>query len=277
MEPAPLWQPVFPSAELVQHAADLIPHIAAEQSDVLAEAPRWEIVVSPGVFRVRTRDYARAERTHERAIERHRKNVDVAAAWEGDLPEPLPTRGTIVAWTPKSRARLVERLSDLDYTRLYGRFHICDGCGEEYDEHFDRCSACRSASRTTEDRRGRLPAMLTLTYPGRLADRRTRPAARHDALPGAVQPLRAGVGRAAARAVEEGVPGPRGAALPHLDHAADGHDDRSRIRRPDSRSTSTSSAGSRSRGPTWWPTPTRSSAAATSRLGPASTTRRASS
>ena len=39
-------------------------------------------------------------------------------------------------------------------------------CGEEYDEHFDRCPACRSASRTTEDRRGRLPAMLTLTYPG---------------------------------------------------------------------------------------------------------------
>ena len=28
-EPVPLWQPAFPSAELVQHAADLIPHITA--------------------------------------------------------------------------------------------------------------------------------------------------------------------------------------------------------------------------------------------------------
>ena len=165
-EPAPLWQPAFPSAELVQHAADLIPHIRAEEPDMLPEGPQWEIVVSPGVFRVRTRDYARMERTHERAVERQRKDIDVAAAWDGDLPEPPPTRGTIVAWTRKSRARLVERLSDLDYTRLYGRFHICDAYGEEYDEHFDRCPACRSGSRTTEDRRGRLPAMLTLTYPG---------------------------------------------------------------------------------------------------------------
>ncbi len=169
VERAPLWQPSFPSAELVQHAADLIPHItagAAGELGLLTEGPRWEIVVSPGVFRVRTRDYARAERTHERAVERHRKHIDVAATWEGDMPDPLPTRGTIMAWTRKSRARLVERLSDLDYTRLYGRFHICADCREEYDEHLDRCPRCRSGHRITEDRRGRLPAMLTLTYPG---------------------------------------------------------------------------------------------------------------
>jgi RNA polymerase subunit RPABC4/transcription elongation factor Spt4 len=48
----------------------------------------------------------------------------------------------------------------------YGRFHICGDCREEYDEHVDRCPRCRSGRRTTEDRRGRLPAMLTLTYPG---------------------------------------------------------------------------------------------------------------
>lgn len=162
---APLWQPAFPSAELVQHAADLIPHIAVE-AGALAEGRRWEIVVSPGVFRVRTRDYARAERTHERAVERRRKDSDIAATWEGDMPEPLPTRGTITAWTRKSRARLVERLSDLDYTYLYGRFHVCAGCRREYDEHLDRCPRCHHAGRTTEDRRGRLPAMLTLTYPG---------------------------------------------------------------------------------------------------------------
>jgi len=44
-----LWQPPFPSAELVQHAADLIPHLTVEESDALEEGPRWEIVVSPGV------------------------------------------------------------------------------------------------------------------------------------------------------------------------------------------------------------------------------------
>ena len=237
---------------------------------MLAEGPRWEIVVSPGVFRVRTRDYARAERTHERAIERHRKNVDVAAAWDGDLPEPLRTRGTIVAWTRKSRTRLVERLSDLDYTRLYGRFHICDGCGEEYDEHFDRCSACRSASRTTEDRRGRLPAMLTLTYPGdwlTVAPDAQRVTMHFQALCKRYErawgePLRGPwkkefQGRGARHSTSR--PRRRWARRPFP------------IRRPDSRSASTSSAGSRSRGPTSWPTPTRSSAAATSRLGPAST------
>ena len=169
VEPAPLWQPSFPSPELVQHAADLIPHIAAGaigQAAEISEGPRWEIVVSPGVFRVRTRDYARAERTHERAMERRRKNVDVAATWEGEMPDALPTRGTITAWTPRSRARLVAALADLDYTKLYGRFHICQACREEYDDGLSVCPACRSSWRTTEDRSSRLPAMLTLTYPG---------------------------------------------------------------------------------------------------------------
>ena len=167
--PAALWQPAFPSPDLVQHAADLIPHIAAGtvgESAEITEGPRWEIVVSPGAFRVRTRNYARGERTHERAVHRHRKAVDVAATWEGDLPDLLSTRGTITAWTRRSRARLVERLAELDYTKLYGRFHVCTDCREEYDEHFDHCPSCRSTQRTTENRLSRLPAMLTLTYPG---------------------------------------------------------------------------------------------------------------
>jgi hypothetical protein len=153
----------------VQHAADLIPHLTAGavgQAVEISEGPRWEIVVSPGVFRVRTRDYARAERTHERAVERHRKDVDVAASWEGEMPDALPTRGTITAWTPRSRARLVAALADLDYTKLYGRFHVCMSCREEYDEGLTLCPKCRSQSRTIEDRTKRLPAMLTLTYPG---------------------------------------------------------------------------------------------------------------
>jgi len=39
----------FPSAALVPHGADLIPHLTVEESDALEEGPRWEIVVSPGV------------------------------------------------------------------------------------------------------------------------------------------------------------------------------------------------------------------------------------
>lgn len=164
-EPEPLWKPSFPSPELVQHAADLIPHITPEPGD-LGEGPRWEIVVSPGSFKIRTRNYARAERTHDRAVERHQKQIDVAATWDGEIPDPLPTRGTISGWTRRSRARLIERLSDLDYTKLYGRFHICTDCREEFDGDLDRCSRCRSDHFRVEDRTSRLPAMLTLTYPG---------------------------------------------------------------------------------------------------------------
>ena len=108
-----LWGPRFPGPELVHAAANMLPSIseAAGRDAVLGEAPRWwEIVVSPGVIRVRTRDYARAERAHERAIRRHQAAVDMAVTYlrEGDdVPEPIPTRGTIYAWSPRSRARMV--------------------------------------------------------------------------------------------------------------------------------------------------------------------------
>ncbi|WP_300008181.1 hypothetical protein [Pseudonocardia sp.] len=152
-------------------AADLLPSIT-EQSGrdaVIGEGPRWEIVVSPGVIRVRTRDYARAERTHERQLRHHQAGVDIRAGYlaEGrDVPEPLPTRGTICAWSAKSRARLIARLSDLDYTRLYGRYRTCTDCGTEHSDQLDHCPACRSPRAAIVDRTGRLPAMLTLTYPG---------------------------------------------------------------------------------------------------------------
>jgi hypothetical protein len=166
-----LWRPAFPGSALVEAAADLLPSIeeAAGRDAVLGEGPRWEIAVSPGVIRVRTRDYAKAERTHERQLRRHRAEVDMVAVWlaKGEqLPELLPTRGTIYAWSPRSRARLVARLSDLDYTRLYGRYKICDACGTEYGDLLDRCPTCRSTQATMVDRSNRLPAMLTLTYPG---------------------------------------------------------------------------------------------------------------
>jgi hypothetical protein len=167
----PLWRPAFPSPELVHAAADLLPSIrdASGRNAELVEGPRWEIVVSPGVIRVRTRDYARAERRHERELRRHQAAVDMAVTYlrEGDeVPEPLPSRGTIYAWSQRSRARLVARLSDLDYTRLYGRYRTCSDCDTCYSDQLDRCPSCRSARSCVVDRSNRLPAMITLTYPG---------------------------------------------------------------------------------------------------------------
>jgi hypothetical protein len=166
-----LWKPAFPGPELVGAAADLLPSIqdASGRSVTLSESPRWEVVVSPGVIRVRTRDYARAERAIERRRAHDRAEANMAATFlaEGkEVPELLPTRGTIVAWSPKSRARLVARLSDLDYTRLYGRYRTCTACSTDYDAQLDRCPACRSYRSVLTDRSHRLPAMITLTYPG---------------------------------------------------------------------------------------------------------------
>lgn len=136
---AALWRPRFPSAELVSEAADLVPSIrqAAGPESVVREGPHWEITVAPGMVSVRSRDYARMERAAERQVQAHRVTVDQLARHvveTGDMPaDPKPTR-EIVGWSRKSRARMVERLCSLDYAPLFPA--------------------------------GRLPAMITLTYPG---------------------------------------------------------------------------------------------------------------
>jgi len=152
-------------------AADLLPAVepASGRHAEIGEGPRWEIVVSPGVLRVRTRDHARAERTYERQQRRRRIDADMAVAWlrEGEgVPELLTTRGAITAWSPRSRARMIARLSDLDYTRLYGRYRTCVACGRDFDPAGECCPHCKTIDSTVTDRSGRLPAMLTLTYPG---------------------------------------------------------------------------------------------------------------
>ncbi|MGH3900135.1 MAG: rolling circle replication-associated protein, partial [Pseudonocardiaceae bacterium] len=169
--PEGVWRPAFPGAKLVGAAADLLPAVreAGGRGERLGEGPRWEVVVSPGVLRVRTRDYARAERGGGRREAHRRAGVDMAATFLADgqeVPEPLPTRGTIVAWSPKSRARLVARLSDLDYTRLYGRYRTCTTCNGAYDPELACCPACQATMSSVTDRSRRLPAMVTLTYPG---------------------------------------------------------------------------------------------------------------
>ena len=164
-----LWRPRFPGAELVGAAADLLPAVqpTTGRTSEIAEGPRWEIVVSPGV--VAGPHHAKAERSYERQQRRRRIDADMAVARlrEGeDVPELLSTRGAIVAWSPRSRAWMIARLSDLDYTRLYGRYRTCTSCGRDFDPDGTRCPVCKSTGSTVTDRTGRLPAMLTLTYPG---------------------------------------------------------------------------------------------------------------
>jgi len=74
-----------------------------------------------------------------------------------EVPEPLPIRGTIYAWSARSRARLVARLSDLDYTRLYGRYRTCSDCGTDYSEQLDHCPGCRSPRAVVVDERAGYP------------------------------------------------------------------------------------------------------------------------
>jgi len=77
-----LWRTRFPGPELVGAAADLLPSVQPPNGRAaqITEGPRWEIVVSPGVLRVRTRDYARAERTCERQQRRDHTYADIAAS-----------------------------------------------------------------------------------------------------------------------------------------------------------------------------------------------------
>lgn len=135
---AELWKPRFPSAELVDQAAALLPVVHAAGQELLTEGPRPFIRVGPGVLEVRTKDYARADRTHEREHRRHLIEVDQDVAYyqqHGEFPEdPEPTRA-ITEWSRKSQTNMIRALGMLDFTPMY----------------VDR---------------SRIPAMLTLTYPG---------------------------------------------------------------------------------------------------------------
>ena len=134
-----LWSPRFPSTELVEQAAALVPQVrqASGRGSEIAEGPHWEFSVAPGMVSVRSKDYARAERTHERQVKAHRATVDQLARHLVDtgehLEDPEPGR-VITGWSRKSRSNMVERLCTLDYAPLFPV--------------------------------GRLPAMVTLTYPG---------------------------------------------------------------------------------------------------------------
>jgi hypothetical protein len=130
----------FPRSELVASAAALFERAQpwAHGPDCLGEKPdsgRFRITVGPGVVRLGWTNPVRAEKASERAVNRHR--LDVAAEVDHikagrDMPNP-PGRA-ITEWSRKSRAAKCGTFAELDYTPLV------------------EC--------------GRVPAMVTLTYPG---------------------------------------------------------------------------------------------------------------
>ena len=53
---------------------------------------------------------------------------------------------------PTVPRRMIARLSDLAYTRLYGRDRTCTGCGRDYGQDSTRCPNCKSPASTLTDR-----------------------------------------------------------------------------------------------------------------------------
>jgi hypothetical protein len=130
----------------------------AERRGVEPESGRFRIYIGPGVVRLGWTNPVRAEKTTERAVGYHQKDVDDAkchvrndlelSADHGDRAVVSSTRrsptesdqsgtgGLITEWSRKSRSSMCRTFAELDYTPLV--------------------ESCR------------VPAMVTLTYPGDL-------------------------------------------------------------------------------------------------------------
>jgi hypothetical protein len=130
----------FPSPDLVAAAAALFRRAepwadGRDRLGVEPESGRFRITIGPGVVRLGWTHPILAEKASERAVKRHRldvaTDVDRVKACR-DVPDP-PERA-ITEWSRKSRAAMCRTFAELDYTPLV------------------EC--------------GRVPAMVTLTYPG---------------------------------------------------------------------------------------------------------------
>ena len=151
----------FPSPEMVTAAAALFEPAApwacgSDRLGVEPESGRFRITVGPGVVRLGWTNPVRAEKAAERAVGHHQRDVDDAKfhvrsvlerdAGDGDpsvvsLTRRSPTEddqcstgGVITEWSRKSRSAMCRTFAELDYTPLVES--------------------------------GRVPAMVTLTYPG---------------------------------------------------------------------------------------------------------------
>lgn len=129
-----LWAPSFPSPAGLDLAARMF---TARPAWAGEEGPRPRIVIAAGAFAIEHPDLARRERRWERAEKARQLDADMAATYLArgeEPPERVPSR-EIVGWSRKSRANMVRALCELDYQPMLGD-------------------------------PTRLPAMVTLTYPG---------------------------------------------------------------------------------------------------------------
>ncbi|MDO3103721.1 hypothetical protein P5W02_13270 [Mycobacteroides abscessus subsp. abscessus] len=149
----------FPSPEMVAAAAALFEPAAPWASGparrgVEPESGRFRITVGPGVVRLSWTNPVRVEKTAERGVARHQRDVDDAELRvRSDLAagddhqavvsltrrsrkasEQRGTGAVITEWSRKSRSSMCRTFAELDYTPLVES--------------------------------GRVPAMVTLTYPG---------------------------------------------------------------------------------------------------------------
>lgn len=151
----------FPSPEIVTAAAALFEPAAPwargpARRGVESESGRFRISIGPGVVRLGWMNPVRAEMTSERTVSHHQRDVDDAkfhirndldlSANHGDRAVVSSTRrsltgseqsgtgGVITEWSRKSRSSMCRTFAELDYSPLVES--------------------------------GRVPAMVTLTYPG---------------------------------------------------------------------------------------------------------------
>lgn len=149
----------FPSPEMVTAAAALFEPAAPwasgpDRRGTEPESGRFHITVGPGVVRLGWTNPVRAEKAAERAVGHHQRDVDDAklrviddlAAEDGHRAVVSLTRrsrtehdqrtsdGVITEWSRKSRSAMCRTFAELDYIPLVES--------------------------------GRIPAMVTLTYPG---------------------------------------------------------------------------------------------------------------
>jgi hypothetical protein len=110
----------------------------ASGRDRLGEEPesgRFRITIGPGVVRLEWTRPVRAEKASERAVDRHRLDVaNEVDRLKAGRNMPDPAGRTITEWSRKSRAAMCRTFAEIDYTPLV--------------------------------KGGRVPAMVTLTYPG---------------------------------------------------------------------------------------------------------------
>ena len=149
----------FPSPEMVTAAAALFEQAAPwacgrGRRGTESESGRFRITVGPGVVRLGWTNPVRAEKTAERAVGHHQRDVDDAKlcvrshldAGDDDRAVVSSARrsstaddqhgagGVITEWSRKSRSAMCRTFAELDYSPLVES--------------------------------GRVPAMVTLTYPG---------------------------------------------------------------------------------------------------------------